>query len=151
MPTNVISVRECRAEDEAEWRRLWAGYNQFYGANVPELVTGATWVRILDPVAPVVGRLAEWTGNLVGISVSVLHAGTWTIDPVCYLEDLFVEADARGHGIGRALIEDLIALGHARGWGRLYWHTQADNAAARHLYDRFTPADDFVRYRLFLR
>jgi hypothetical protein len=34
------------------------------------------------------------------------------------------------------------------GWSRLYWHTRAENAAARRLYDSFVEADDFVRYRL---
>ena len=49
------------------------------------------------------------------------------------------------------MIEDLIALARARGWSRLYWHTQAGNVPARRLYDSFVRADDFVRYRLFLR
>ena len=34
----------------------------------------------------------------------------------------------------------------AEGWSRLYWMTKRDNEAARRLYDRFTAADDFVRY-----
>ena len=38
-------------------------------------------------------------------------------------------------------------LAKARGWSRLYWHTQAKNPA-RSLYDKFAVADDFVRYRL---
>lgn len=151
MSAILTSVRECRAEDETAWRRLWADYNHFYRATIPDLVTSTTWSRVVDPAAPVIGRLAESGGKSVGISVSVLHAGTWTMDPVCYLEDLFVDAAARGQGVGRALIEDLIALAGARGWSRLYWHTEAGNMAARRLYDRFTPADSYVRYRLFFR
>ena len=68
----------------------------------------------------------------------------------CYLEDLFVDPAARGHGIGEALIQDLIDIGRERGWSRLYWHTRASNEAARRLYDKFVHADDFVRYRLIL-
>ena len=34
----------------------------------------------------------------------------------------------------------------AEGWARVYWMTKADNLPARRLYDRFTRADDFVRY-----
>ncbi len=151
MAPAAAHIRDCHAGDEDAWRRLWAGYNAFYHAHVDDLVTSVTWSRILDPGAPVFSRLAEREGRAVGISVSVLHPGTWTPDPICYLEDLFVEADARGSGVGRALIDDLIALGRERGWGRLYWHTQACNAIARRLYDRYTAADDFVRYRLFLR
>jgi ribosomal protein S18 acetylase RimI-like enzyme len=52
--------------------------------------------------------------------------------------------------VGRALVQDLIDLGRARGWARLYWHTQANNERARRLYDKFVEADNFVRYRLTL-
>ena len=59
--------------------------------------------------------------------------------------------DARGHGIGRALIEDLLALARDRGWSRMYWHTNVSNQTARRLYDGFAKADDFVRYRMILK
>jgi GNAT superfamily N-acetyltransferase len=88
--------------------------------------------------------------RVIGFTASVIHEATWSRDPVCYLEDLFVDQSARGKGIGRALIQDLIDLGREHGWSRIYWHTRADNLAARRLYDKFVPADDFVRYRLFL-
>jgi GNAT superfamily N-acetyltransferase len=84
------------------------------------------------------------------MTVNVLHEGTWSTAPICYLEDLFVAPEARGGGIGRALIADLVERGKARGWSRLYWHTRAGNAQARQLYERFVAADDFCRYRLVL-
>lgn len=142
-------VRDARAADEADWRGLWTGYTAFYGAAVPEAVTAGTWARILDPEAPVFARLAEADGAVVGFAVGVVHLGTWTLAPICYLEDLFVDPAHRGQGIGRRLIRDLVDLGRERGWSRLYWHTMKDNPA-RALYDAFAPADDFVRYRLFL-
>lgn len=148
--TPAIATRDLAPADETLWRALWQGYLAFYDETLPEAVTAATWARILDPEAPLVGRLALAEGQAVGFSVSVLHAGTWTLAPVCYLEDLFVSGDARGRGVGRALIEDLVALARSRGWSRLYWHTREGNAPARRLYDRFAPADDFRRYRLFL-
>lgn len=161
----VITLRDPNERDEAAWRRLWAGYTRFYETEVPEPVTAATWRRMLDPAEPLFGRLAircteggqggqaapAEDEDIVGFAVCVLHAGTWSLDPLCYLEDLFVDPSARGEGAGRALIEDLIELCRTHGWSRLYWHTQAGNAPARHLYDRFTPADDYVRYRLFLK
>jgi GNAT superfamily N-acetyltransferase len=97
-----------------------------------------------------IGRIAERNARVVGFSVSVLHESSWTSSPTCYLEDLFVDPTLRGAGLGRALVQDLIDLGRARGWARLYWHTQADNERARRLYDSFVEADTFVRYRVTL-
>ena len=41
------SIRDLEAGDEADWRRLWAGYLAFYGTDVPEAVTAATWRHLL--------------------------------------------------------------------------------------------------------
>jgi ribosomal protein S18 acetylase RimI-like enzyme len=139
-------VRWARAEDEATWRNLWQQYVRFYESEVAESVTAHTWGRILAQAEGMIGRVAERDGRVVGFSVSIVHARSWTVEPACYLEDLFVDPDVRGSGAGRALIEDLLALGRERGWARVYWHTRQSNAVARRLYDRFTAADDFVRY-----
>lgn len=145
----MIAIREAQAADENAWRRLWDGYLAFYETRLPPQVTARTWARILDPSSAMRGRLAEVDGRVAGFSVSVLHEGTWTTGPVCYLEDLFVDPACRGTGLGRALIQDLVDLGRAAGWSTLYWHTRTDNPARR-LYDGFVTADDFVRYRLAL-
>ena len=85
-------------------------------------------------------------GQVYGFANCVVHENTWETQAICYLEDLYVTPSARGHGIGRALIEWLRNAMRAEGWARLYWHTRQDNERARKLYDRFAEADDFVRY-----
>ena len=140
-------ARDPHDSDEPDWRRLWSGYNSFYKARIPEAVTNFTWQRILDPKSAIFDRLAIFETAVVGFTVSVLHEGTWTSSPICYLEDLFVDQNYRGHGLGRLLLEDLVELAKAWGWSRLYWHTQAKNPA-RSLYDKFGDADDFMRYKL---
>lgn len=146
----MTRVRNIREEDATDWRRLWAGYNDFYEMAVPAEVTEHTLRRLLDPNSSLLGRIAEKDGRIAGFSISVLHESTWTSARICYLEDLFVDPDFRGAGVGRALIQDLIDLGRAQGWSRLYWYTQANNERARRLYDQFVAADNFVRYRLTL-
>ncbi len=143
-------VRDIREADAQDWRRLWAGYNDFYETSVPAEVTEHTLHRLLDPTSAMIGRIAEIDGRVAGFSVSVLHDSSWTTSPICYLEDLFVDPTFRGGGVGRALIQDLIDLGRMRGWSQLYWVTRATNEAARRLYDKFGQADNFVRYRLTL-
>jgi GNAT superfamily N-acetyltransferase len=143
-------VRDPQEPDENDWRRLWHGYNAFYKAQIPEAVTASTWKRMLDPKSVIFGRLAVVETAIVGFTISVLHDSTWTAAPVCYLEDLFVDPNYRGRGFGRLLVQDLMDRAKQQGWSRLYWHTRATNPA-RNLYDEFTAADDFVRYRLIQR
>lgn len=143
-------VRDIREADAQDWRRLWAGYNDFYESSLPAEVTEHTLRNLLDPASSLIGRIAEIDGRIAGFSVSVLHDSSWTTSPTCYLEDLFVDPSLRGGGVGRALIQDLIDLGRMRGWSQLYWVTRANNDRARRLYDKFVQADDFVRYRLTL-
>ena len=147
MPDSTTSIRDPLSGDEPTWRGLWSGYNAFYETTVPEAVTARTWQRILDPASPISGRLIVVDNDVAGFSISVLHEGTWVVAPICYLEDLFVAPKFRGHGLGRMLIADLVDRGKAKGWSRLYWHTRESNPARR-LYDEFSKADDFVRYRL---
>ena len=144
-------VRAPRADDEDAWRRLWRAYLSFYRVTVPEEVTGRTWNRVLRRAGPMFGRIAVREDVVEGFAICVVHEGSWSVRPTCYLEDLFVDPAARGVGLGRALLDDLVALGRERGWSSLYWHTRTGNAQARKLYDRYTPADDFVRYRLMIR
>jgi GNAT superfamily N-acetyltransferase len=124
-----LLIRDPRPENEAAWRRLWSGYVAFYEAEVSEAVTAATWQRLLTPGSNMFGRLVEWQGAVAGFTVCVLHPGSWTLTLTCYLEDLFVDPEARGHGLGRALIDDLVRLGRDNGWSRLYWHTREEAPA----------------------
>ena len=143
----MVEIRDPKPEDETVWRELWAGYNRFYGADVPEEATAGTWARILDPGSAIFCRLAvRDDAVVVGFANCVVHPSTWSTASSCYLEDLFVAPEARGTGAGRALIQDLADMGRVKGWRRVYWHTKQDNAVARRLYDRFAPADSFVRY-----
>jgi ribosomal protein S18 acetylase RimI-like enzyme len=146
-----VLIRDPRPEDEAAWRRLWSGYVAFYESEVSDEVTAATWQRLLTPGSNMFGRIAEWQEAVAGFTVCVLHLGSWTLTPACYLEDLFVDPEARGHGLGRALIDDLISMARDKGWSRIYWHTRQSNEAARRLYDNYVVADDFVRCRMLLR
>lgn len=146
----TTEIRDARPADEATWRRLWAGYLTFYKVDLPEAVTDHTWARILDPSSRVAMRVALVDGEMAGFAIHHFHDSTWELTPDCYLEDLYLDEKFRGHGLGRALIYDLIALARTRGWSRLYWHTDRDNARARKLYDTYATEDGHVRYRLAL-
>ncbi len=143
-------IRDLAPGDEAAWRGIWAEYLTFYEVSLAPEVTSNTWARLMDPSSPLKGRVAVQEGRLMGFALHLTHGSTWVIGEDCYLEDLCVTAAARGEGIGRALIEDLIALGKTQGWNRLYWHTNESNTRARALYDTFVKSDGHIRYRLRL-
>ncbi|MEQ8710759.1 MAG: GNAT family N-acetyltransferase [Rhodospirillales bacterium] len=144
-----MNIRDARAEDESSWRQLLTGYLDFIGLEQADSITTGTWQRILDPDSSLFCRVAENdAGSVIGFANCVLHDGTSVATPICYLEDLYVDQSARGSGVGKALMNDLLALSKSRGWSRLYWFTEHDNTIARHLYDSFRPADDWVRYQI---
>ena len=88
----TLTVRPLRAEDYPQWRPLWDGYTHFYECYLDESVTAATWDRALADSSPLFCRVVEKDGNVIGFAMCVLHEGTWSTAPVCYLEDLFVDA-----------------------------------------------------------
>lgn len=144
----AIVIREAVSTDEAAWRKLWQGYTTFYECQLDDSITACTWQRILNPDAPLICYIAQLNGETVGFALCVLHEGTWTTAPICYLEDLFVDERARGHGAGKALIETLRQQGQAKGWAKVYWMTREHNHTARQLYNKHGKVDDFVRYTM---
>lgn len=142
-----MAIRPVTLDDKDGWFRLWQGYLDFYETDLDPKISQATWRRLLDENEPIYGLVAvDAAERAIGLVNYVLHANTWTEKPVCYLEDLFVDASARGQGAGRALIGAVVDLAKTRDWHRVYWQTKAGNATARALYDKITPATDWVRY-----
>lgn len=67
------------------------------------------------------------------------------VEDVCYLQDLFTAPEARGEGVGRALIEYVYDQAKAVGSTRVYWQTHENNPA-RTLYDQVAQLTAFRRY-----
>lgn len=150
MATHDIAVRPLTATDHAGWAPLWQGYLEFYETVLADEVTDATWARVSGGDAAMGGLVAEDEVGLVGLAHYVVHPTTWTVAPACYLEDLFVVPQRRSQGLGRALIEQLAALGREQGWSGIHWLTGEDNVTGMRLYDRVATRTNWVRYELDL-
>jgi GNAT superfamily N-acetyltransferase len=141
---------EIKAPDNHDfdiWLPLWKGYQRFYKVDIPESVTLRTWARLLDPAEPMHAALAVVGEQAVGLAHSIYHRSTWIAGDDCYLQDLFVSPDARGGGIGRALIEHVYADARRRGASRVHWLTHESNHNAMQLYDRLATRSGFIQYR----
>jgi GNAT superfamily N-acetyltransferase len=143
----TLQVRPLLASDEAEWRRLWTLYLEYYESWVPEEVYRSTFARLLgDDVADFCGLIALADDRPVGITHYLFHRHCWKVENVCYLQDLYVDADQRGTGAGRALIEAVYSRADAAGSPAVYWLTQEFNEAGRHLYDKVAELTPFIKY-----
>lgn len=140
-----MKIDNLRADDHDAWRDLWAGYQRFYVVTLPEATTATTWSRILE------GRIGAFGARdsddrLIGIVHYLFHDDTWSVQPTCYLQDLYVVPEARGTGAGRKLIEAVAEAAKGRGAGSTYWLTHETNATGRRLYDRLATNQGFLHY-----
>lgn len=78
--------------------------------------------------------IAEWDGAPAGFALFYSTFSTFAGAIGLYLEDLFVEPELRGKGIGRALLARLAALVVERDGVRLDWSVLDWNAPAQRFY-----------------
>ncbi|MDJ0685276.1 MAG: GNAT family N-acetyltransferase [Alphaproteobacteria bacterium] len=145
-----IEVRPLVADDEDKWRRLWRGYLDFYLTSVPDAVYDSSFRRVLSGNAGAAGEfrglVATVDGAPAGLAHFLFHRHGWSVEDVCYLQDLFVAEEHRGLGLGRKLIEAVYAAADAAGAAQVYWLTQDFNETARRLYDRIGVVTPFIKY-----
>ncbi len=79
--------------------------------------------------------LAELGGKPVGFALFFHNFSTFLARRGLYLEDLFVRPEARGHGVGRVLLEHLARTAVERGCGRFEWSVLDWNAPAIRFYE----------------
>lgn len=147
---STVEIRPLEPADRAAWEPLWAGYQAFYQTEIPAATTDLCWRRFHDPDEPIFALGAFSERRLVGIVHYLYHLSTWTAGPYCYLQDLFTAPEARGQGVGRALIEAVAAAAREAGASRVYWLTHETNAQAMVLYDQVASRSGFVQYRRLL-
>lgn len=150
----AMTIRRVTQDDYNEWLVLWNGYNAFYGrsgptALAPEIIQ-MTWGRFFDAYEPVYAFVAESNGKLVGLAHYLFHRSTITIEPTCYLQDLFTDSAMRGKGVARALIDEVYKQAELAGCSRLYWQTHETNHTAMQLYNKVAERSGFIVYRMLM-
>ena len=89
----TLLIRAVQRSDFAAWKPLWDGYNAIYGrkdeTGLPDRITEMTWSRFFDGYEPVNALVAEQAGQLLGLAHFLFHRSTISVEPVCYLQDLF--------------------------------------------------------------
>jgi len=144
----TLTIRAIEEKDKSQWLKLWAGYLEFYKSTISPEQTELTWKRLINNELKMFGFVAENEDGVIGFTHCLFRPSTWTETDYCYLEDLFVDPNIRGKGVGRALMEKVVEFAKQKESKRVYWTTQEFNKTARVLYDSITPVSEFVQYRL---
>ena len=148
MSNQDLSIRFVESSDYDQWRRLYNGYGTFYKRDMTDEIANAVWSWLHDPNHEMEGLVAERNETLIGLAhfrrmprpLSGAHIG--------FLDDLFVDPEARGSQIGERLISELSQISKERGWNLIRWLTADNNYRARALYDRVAKKTSWNLYEL---
>jgi GNAT superfamily N-acetyltransferase len=127
--------------DLAEYERL-ANEVRFDEAVLGERLFGPR------PYAEVL--IGEIDGEPQGFALFFHNFSTFEGKPGIYLEDLFVRPEARGSGLGKALLQRLAALAVERDCARLEWSVLDWNEPSIRFYKNLgaKPMDEWTIYRV---
>jgi ribosomal protein S18 acetylase RimI-like enzyme len=145
-------VRVAAREDAAVVARLLAEFRDHEGRDWPPEETmraGVERLIVRDDTEYLLGGDPP-----VGSAQLRYRYGVWFDAEDCALEDLFVRDEARGSGVGRALVTAAIARARARGCRRIELDTAEQNEPALALYRSLgfrSGGDEPGRYGIFMR
>lgn len=135
--------------DRDGWASLWSGYCAFYAVPDTPEKADTVWAWLMDPAHPVKAFVAQDEGGaIIGFTHYRPYPRPVTGSTACFLDDLFVSAEARGRGVGGALIARVVEQARVRGWSVVRWITAEDNVRARSVYDRMADRTRWVTYEI---
>jgi GNAT superfamily N-acetyltransferase len=105
---------------------------------------------LFGPRAYAEALLAYWDDSPVGFAVFFHNFSTFEGSAGIYLEDLFVDSEHRGKGIGKALLQAVAKVAWERNCPRLEWAVLDWNAPSIEFYRRLgaRPLDDWTIFRM---
>jgi len=131
-----IEIAPIADEEFEELLPLIAAYQRFYEVEeIDEQRNRAFFHRFLAPSEDGLLLGARRDGRLVGYACLYWHFSSLEAVESVLMNDLYVTEDARGEGVGRALIEATAEVARERGAPFVEWATAPDNATAQRLYD----------------
>lgn len=143
-------VRFVSTDDKPEWRSLFEGYAEFYKTPLTDGVADQVWDWLTDPNHVFEGLIVRGEQNKA-LGIAHVRACPRSLSgcDIGFVDDMFVDPEARGTGAADALVARLQELAEERGWPSIRWVTQHFNQRGRAFYDRYTGGpSDFIMYQL---
>jgi GNAT superfamily N-acetyltransferase len=150
-PSRDVAIRTARADDVpiiVSLIRELADYER--EPHAVEASESDIRTALFGPSPAAFCHVAEQAGEVVGFALWFLNFSTWKGRHGIYLEDLFVRPEARGTGLGKALLTTLIEIARERGYGRVEWSVLDWNTPAIDFYRSLgaRPMDEWTVWRL---
>jgi ribosomal protein S18 acetylase RimI-like enzyme len=123
--------------EAAHVSRLLVAFRDWFVSDQPSAESMAASVALLiaDRNTEYLLGAPEGRAQPCGVCQLRFRHSVWTAAPDCWLEDLYVEEAARGHGLGGALVALAFERASARGAQRIELDTNEDNHGAIALYE----------------
>jgi GNAT superfamily N-acetyltransferase len=130
-----LRLRDAVPDDLAAVDRLIRGLAKYEKLEHEAQATEDQLRRALFGASPrVFALLCEWDGKPVGLCVWFYNFSTFLGRHGIYIEDIFVEPEFRGRGIGRAIFRHLAQRAVAEECGRIEWQVLDWNEPAIKFY-----------------
>lgn len=147
----TYSIRPARPEDVPAIVRLIRGLaNYEHLEDSVDLDPERLRAHLFGQPAYAEALVCEQDGAIIGFALFFHNYSTFLARPGIYLEDLYVEPDHRGRGVGKALLARLAAITVERECGRLEWSVLNWNTPAIAFYEAIgaEPLSDWHTRRL---
>ncbi len=133
--SETFVIREARPQDVQRLLQLIRDLAEYEKLSHLVVGTEAQLREELFGERPVIESVLAWEGEqALGFALFFHNFSTFLARRGLYLEDLFVVPEARGRGIGRALIRHGARLAVERGCGRYEWSVLDWNQTAIDFY-----------------
>ncbi len=142
----MVTVGPLKESDWSEWQRLYQAYAEFYRTPMPTKTLELVWSWLHDESHETNALVARDAQSLVGLAHFREFARPLAGTKGLFLDDLFVDPEARGARIGQTLLTAISEEARSRGCPIVRWITADDNYRARSLYDRMAERTMWVTY-----
>src|SRR5262245_53082417 len=115
---------------------LIADYQRFYEATPDHARNRSHFAQFQEDHSQGIQFVAlDETDRALGFATLYFPFGSVSARVNCLMNDLYAIPEARGQGVGRALILHCLAYARDHGFSSIYWQTAQSNARAQRLYD----------------
>jgi GNAT superfamily N-acetyltransferase len=147
----MIRIQAAVEQDVPAILEMIRGLAEYEKLTAACVATEASLRRTLFGARPAAEVLLAFDDqDCVGFALFFPNYSTFLAQPGLYLEDLFVKPEARGKGVGSALLRELARIARDRGYGRVEWSVLDWNAPAIGFYKKLgaIPMDEWTIFRL---